>query len=193
MILGFLAEDVLEMENIIFDKQILLFVHAQATPALDQLMVFISLAGSKRFVIPFDVMIFMLLLCIKQRSHAFFWGLAVGGAALINLIAKSGFSRQRPSLWVSISPETTFSFPSGHAMQTMAIGVALVIILWNTPWQWFVLLLTSSFVLSVGVSRIYLDVHYPSDVLASWAASIVWVVGLQLIVKTSDFFKNPSN
>ena len=76
MILGFLAEDVLEMENIIFDKQILLFVHAQATPALDQLMVFISLAGSKRFVIPFDVMIFLLLFCNISQVALILFGIA---------------------------------------------------------------------------------------------------------------------
>jgi undecaprenyl-diphosphatase len=79
-------------------------------------------------------------------------------------------------------PESTFSFPSGHAMQSMAVGAALVILLWETRWRYVALLLSASFVLAVGLSRIYLGVHYPSDILAGWAASVAWVVGLRSVM-----------
>ncbi len=185
---GILAEDVMEKEYIFFDQPFLWFVHAHATPALDNLMVFFSRAGSGLVLVPFDTLIFILLFLKKQRREAFFWGLAVGGAALINFLAKLGFSRARPSLWAPLLPETTFSFPSGHAMQSMAVGTALVIVLWHTRWRYVVLLLSASFVLAVGLSRIYLGVHYPSDILAGWCASVAWVVGIRSLVMNRELF-----
>lgn len=185
---GSIAEDVMEKENIFFDKPFLWFVHAHATPTLDNLMFFFSRAGSGLVLVPFDAIIFTFLFWKKQRQKAFFWGLAVGGAALINFLAKLGFSRARPSLWVPLLPETTFSFPSGHAMQSMAVGTALVILLWHTRWRDVVLLLSASFVLAVGLSRIYLGVHYPSDILAGWCASVAWVVGLRSLVMNRQLF-----
>ena len=185
---GSIAEDVVEKENIFFDNRILLFTHAYATPTLDDLMVFFSQAGSGLILVPFNAFIFALLFWKKQRKNAFFWGVAVCGAALINVLAKYGFSRVRPSLWVSLLPETTFSFPSGHAMQSMAVGTALVILLWKTRWRYVVLLLAVSFVLAVGLSRVYLGVHYPSDILAGWLASLAWVVGLRFVVDNPDLY-----
>jgi len=118
----------------------------------------------------------------RRRGDAFFWGLAVGGAALLNVAAKYSFGRSRPDYWLSIAPETTFSFPSGHAMQTMALVAALVVLVWPTKARWPVLILGGSFVLLVGLSRVYLGVHYPSDIVAGWAAASAWVVGLSIVL-----------
>ena len=185
---GSIAEDVAEKEDLFFDKQFLLFIHAHATTTLDNLMVLFSRVGSGLILVPFNALIFTLLFWKKQRKNAFFWGVAVCGAALINVLAKYGFSRVRPSLWVSLMPETTFSFPSGHAMQSMAVGTALVILLWKTRWRYVMLFLSASFVLAVGLSRVYLGVHYPSDILAGWFASLAWVVGLRYVVINPDLF-----
>lgn len=189
---GVLAEDVIEKENIFFDQPVLRFVHARATPVLDSWMIFFSRAGSGLVLVPFDTFIFTWLLLKKQRREAFFWGLAVGGASLINFLAKLGFSRARPSLWIPLMSETTFSFPSGHAMQSMALATTLVILFWHTRWQYVVLLLSVSFVIAVGLSRIYLGVHYPSDVLAGWCASVAWVGGLRPLVMNRELFKRLS-
>jgi undecaprenyl-diphosphatase len=137
--------------------------------------------GSGVWVAPFDVLVFAVLLGTRRWIDAFFWALATGGAALLNLLAKHGFARARPDLWPSIAPETSFSFPSGHAMQSMAVAAALVVLLWPTLARWPVLVLGAGFTLLVGVSRVYLGVHFPSDVLAGWAASLAWVAGLALL------------
>ncbi len=185
MLFGMFADDVLDKERFVFDLPIQMFVHGHASPAMDQLMILLSQIGSAWFAVPFDALVTVVLLWRKQHRHAAFWLAAVGGSAALNLLAKQAFSRVRPALWVSPAPETTFSFPSGHAMQTAAIVAGLTILLWRTRWRIPMLVFGSLFVWSVGVSRIYLGVHYPSDVVAAWAASIGWVVGLSMALRVN--------
>ncbi|MDB5856250.1 MAG: phosphoesterase PA-phosphatase related protein [Herminiimonas sp.] len=146
-------------------------------------MLAFSWAGSAYSLVPLNVLIFAFLVLKRRRGAAAFWLLVVAGAALLNLIAKHAFLRTRPTLWSSISPEITYSFPSGHAMNTMAVVVALTVLLWNTSWRKVTLATGACFVLLVGLSRMYLGVHYPSDILAGWAASCFWVLGLTIVSK----------
>ena len=178
LVFGMLADDVLEHERFAFDLPIQMFLHHRATATLDHLMILLSQAGSAWVTVPVDVLVAVAFLARARYRHAAFWLLAVGGAAALNAIAKQEFSRARPALWISPAPETTFSFPSGHAMQTAAIVAALVALLWHTRWRVPAVLFGGLFALGVGLSRIYLGVHFPSDVLAAWAASIGWVAGL---------------
>ena len=180
---GTIAEDVIEQEILPFDKPILLFVHSHANAVLDAVMIFVTRAGSAAALLPLDVLIFVCLLRRRERMRAVFWVLAVGGAALLNTLAKHGFARIRPDFWVSVLPETTFSFPSGHAMQSMAVVTALAALTWVRPWRWIVAPVGMCFVFLVGLSRIYLGVHFPSDILAGWAASLAWVIGLTVLLK----------
>jgi membrane-associated phospholipid phosphatase len=180
---GMLAEDVVEKEIFFFDKPILLYIHSHANPLLDAVMIFFTRAGSAFALVPFNVLVFLYLLRRRDRMQAVFWVLAVGGAALLNGLAKHVFARTRPELWVSALPETTFSFPSGHAMQSMAVAAGLVVLAWHSRWRWPVALIGACFVFLVGLSRVYLGVHFPSDILAGWAASLAWVVGLSVLFK----------
>ena len=179
---GAIAEDVVEKESFFLDRYLLSFMHAHATALLDRVMLFFSLIGSGLWLVPVDVGILLILAWRRRWGDAFFWGLAVGGAALLNVGAKHTFGRVRPDLWPSIAPETTFSFPSGHAVQTMALVAALLVLAWPTRWRWPTLIVGGCFVLLVGLSRVYLGVHYPSDVLAGWAASLAWVFGLSILL-----------
>ncbi len=181
-VFGALAEDVLDQEIFFFDTPILLFMHTHATGILDLLMVFFSLIGYRFGVVPVDLLVLLLLGWRRRWGDALFWFLAVGGAAVLNLAAKQSFERIRPALWLSIAPETTYSFPSGHAMGSMALVAALVVLLWPTRWRWGTLVVGSFFVVMVGLSRVYLGVHYPSDILAGWTASLAWVTGVSLVL-----------
>ncbi len=181
-VFGALAEDVLDQESFFFDTPILLFMYTHATPVLDLVMIFFSLIGYRFGVVPVDLLVLGLFLWRRRWGDALFWGLAVGGAAILNLAAKQSFERIRPQLWLSIAPETTYSFPSGHAMGSMALAAALVVLLWPTRWRSITLLVGAFFVLMVGLSRVYLGVHYPSDILAGWAASLAWVIGVSVVL-----------
>jgi membrane-associated phospholipid phosphatase len=176
-----LAKEVREGEGLFFDRPILEYLHAHATPTLDTLMLCFSRVGAPIPMACFFVVAFGLLIWRRGRGDATFFAVAVVGAMALNFAAKILFGRARPDLWVSIAPEHDFSFPSGHAMGSMAVVVALVALTWGTRFRWPVVVLGGLFVALVGLSRLYLGVHYPSDVLTGWLASLAWVGGVGLI------------
>ena len=100
---------------------------------------------------------------------------------LLNVCAKLFFSRQRPQLWETIVTEKSFSFPSGHSIGSMSFAAALTLLAWPTRWRWPVAIGALSFAITIGLTRLYLGVHYPSDVAAGWCAALVWVGGVYTI------------
>lgn len=181
---GMLADDVIEKELFSFDGPVLQFMHSHASPFLDRVMALSSRAGSALVLVPLIVAVAAWLFWRGERSRTWFWVLSTGGAATLNLLAKYSFARARPALWTSILPETTYSFPSGHAMASMAVNAAIVCLLWRQGcWRWIALVFGGLFVLVVGSSRVYLGVHFPSDVIAGWLASLAWVTGLAFLLR----------
>ena len=181
-LLGQLSEEVLENEPFPIDSRLLAWAHGIGSETLDSLMLLASFMGSGWVVGTVDVAVAAFLLRRRRIAASAFWMLAVGGAAVLNWAGKHTFARQRPSLWPSIAPETTFSFPSGHAMQTSAFVIATVLLLKNPQWRAGAVALGLPYVLLVGFSRVYLGVHYPTDVLAGWCASFAWTGGLHLVM-----------
>lgn len=177
-----LVGDVHEKEVFPFDAPILMWLHAVASARLDQFFVMISRLGYLWGVVPFDASLLALLIARRRFRDSLFFGSAVIGSAALNILAKGQLARVRPDLWLSIAPESTYSFPSGHAMGSATLGMAATILCWQTRWRLPVSLLSMIFVLLVGVSRMYLGVHYPSDILAGWAAAVAWTFGMYLLV-----------
>ena len=165
-----------------FDAPILNWLHACATPALDGFFILMSRLGYIWGVVPCDVALLLYLLLRRRFRDALFFGIAVIGSAVLNIVAKNHYARLRPDLWISLRPETTYSFPSGHAMGSATLAVALIVLVWPTRWRWLIVTVSLFFVGLVGVSRVYLGVHYPSDILAGWAAAIAWTFGMYMLV-----------
>lgn len=65
----------------------------------------------------------------------------------------------------------------------MTLVAALVILTWGTYWCWWVLVVGSAFVLAIGWTRMYLGVHFPSDILAGWLVSVAWAIGVSLLIR----------
>ena len=180
LIFGLLAEDIVEREAIAFDVPILLWLRARATAPLDLLMKVVTWLGSVWVVLPAIAAGAWRLR--RARVRMVYWIAANGGAALINVLCKHGFQRLRPQFWDPLVHESTFSFPSGHAMQSMALLASLVVLLAPAR-RPSVIAIGGVWVAAVGVSRLYLGVHYPSDILAGWCASIAWCTGLAMLMR----------
>ncbi|MDP9008462.1 MAG: phosphatase PAP2 family protein [Pseudomonadota bacterium] len=165
-----------------FDAPILNTLHKWATPALDRFFISMTRVGYTWGVVPLDAMLLVFLALRRRFRDGLFFGIAVIGSAILNIAAKNYFARTRPDLWISLMPETTYSFPSGHAMGSATLGLAMILLCWPTRWRWLVTIETLVLVLLIGVSRVYLGVHYPSDILAGWTAAIAWTFGMYMLV-----------
>ena len=180
---GELVDELREGEVFFFDEPVLNFAHDMARAGFDRFFMFASDLGYHGVIVA-DTLLVVALVLRRRLRASLFAATAVVGSMLLNLAAKHVFARVRPALWDSIAPETTFSFPSGHAMGSITLAWVVVLLWWHlhrAPWQawrWPVTVLAATFVLAVGLSRIYLGVHYPSDILAGWAAASVWTVGM---------------
>jgi membrane-associated phospholipid phosphatase len=180
--LASLMGDVDKREVFPFDAPMLNRLHALSTPSLDRFFVWVSRFGYIWGVVPVDLLVLAFLSGRRRFRDGLFFGIAVIGSAVLNMAAKNHFARMRPDLWISLAPETTFSFPSGHAMGSATLGLSIILLSWPTRLRIGVLIASSVFVLLVGLSRVYLGVHYPSDILAGWAAAIAWTFGMYLLV-----------
>ena len=183
VLFGELAEEILEGHGLPFDEPILRWFHAHATPARDRWVAALTKFGGPMPMpmVVCEVVAVAALLVFRKRREAEFLAIAGGGAALLNVIAKLIFSRQRPQLWETIVTEKSFSFPSGHSIGSMSFAAALTLLAWRTRWRWPVAIGAMFFAITIGLTRLYLGVHYPSDVAAGWCAALVWVGGVYTI------------
>jgi membrane-associated phospholipid phosphatase len=175
------AREIWEDKGFPGDQAILKFLHAHGSPGQDAVALWLARAGGPWWAPALEALIVLGLLLARQMRAALFFGLAAGGAALLNLFAKFLLARTRPSLWESLAPETSYSFPSGHTMAAAALAAAVAVLLWPTRGRWLAVGLGLGWALLMGWSRMYLGVHYPSDVLAGWVGSLGWVGGLHLL------------
>jgi undecaprenyl-diphosphatase len=127
------------------------------------------------------------LLLSRLYHAAVFVALAIGGGWLVSTLLKFGFSRPRPSVVPHLDSVQTSSFPSGHSMLSAVVFLTLGSLLARlTPsYRLKIYFVCVAILLSglVGMSRVYLGVHYPTDVLAGWAAGLVWAVLCWLVAR----------
>jgi len=183
-IFGELAEDVWENEGgFSWDVPILLAIHSTARPQLDVFASTFTKLGVFWGVFPVASAIAIGLFIRRRWRSVIYLITTLLGSIIINRTAKVLLHRVRPHLWNSPAPEFDYGFPSGHAMSSMTLVAALVILTWGTRWRWLVIIAGSVFVLAIAWTRLYLGVHYPSDILAGWTASVAWAVGVSLAIK----------
>ena len=181
LLFGGLAEDVWTREGLPFDLPLLRWLHGLDTPFLDRVALTLSLIGGPLPMVGVAALLFVGF-CLRRHYHeALFFFTVVGGSALLNVLGKIVFRRERPDLWVSLAPEGDYSFPSGHAMGSTALVAALVCLTWGMRGRWLVLVVGTLFVLGVGLSRLYLGVHYLSDILAGWSVALAWAFGVNAL------------
>lgn len=164
-----------------FDRAGLGFAHSLRCDLLDDWMPGITWIGSLAVLLPLMALEALLLSRRGQRREAVFLMLALLGAAAMGHLAKLALMRPRPDLfpvWTDMPAD--WSYPSAHAMQITAAAVAWVLVFARRRFPWVVPL--GIIVLLVGLSRLYLQVHFPSDVLAGTLAAALWAGGLHALM-----------
>ncbi|MDP1613973.1 MAG: phosphatase PAP2 family protein [Sulfuritalea sp.] len=169
-----------------FDSQGLMLANAWRSPGLDLAFRGLTWLGSLLVLLPLMLATAAVLRRRGHRREAWFVIAAPVGAAILTQLAKQLALRPRPELFPAlVSVASPFSFPSAHAMQVTAVAVGLLLAIVPLaprcrPWAIPVLL---AVVVLVGLSRLYLQVHYPSDVLAGTLAAACWTVGLHAFMR----------
>jgi membrane-associated phospholipid phosphatase len=191
LLIGFsqLADEVHEGETLWLDNIILLTINATSNDFMNAFFVIITQLGGVLGVITLTAGLLTLLLLRHRYIDAFVVTATVGGASLLNLILKFLFERTRPDLWQQLIVETSYSFPSGHAMGSAALALAVMYICRNGRLRWPAIILGCLYILIIGLSRLYLGVHYPTDVLAGWLVSAAWFCAVILVLHGRRFFK----
>ena len=177
---GGIAEDVVSGDPLtVVDGQVAAWFHVRAVPTLTDAMLLVTNLNGVAGIAFLSLLLSIYL--IWKREYAWLGALvlAVPGGMLLNVLTKHAFGRIRPSFTDPILTLATYSFPSGHvAGATLLYGFLAVYLVPNIPtWRWRVLVVLTTFfaIALVGLSRVYLGVHFLSDVLAAFAESTAWL------------------
>lgn len=173
-----------------FDIAIRDTVHGWSSPALTRFFETLSSIGSVTTNFTMTVVLALALLALRQRTPAIHLIAVMLGGAIANNLIKILIAKARPEAFFGVSPET-YSFPSGHALFSgcfygfFALFLATHV---REPWQRKALFcLTILLVAGIGLSRIYLGVHYPTDVIAGFAlAAMILCLADAIFAKRDD-------
>ena len=180
-IFGWLAEEILEGDTQRFDALIRSAVHQLATPWLTLLMRGFSFLGSVPVVTAMCLAVICVFLYFRRLRNAALLAITMFGVAALDVALKQAFHRPRPVAFFGISPNS-YSFPSGHAFGSLCFYGVLAALLASRVrrraakfFLWTAAVLLTGM---IGFSRIYLGVHYPSDVIAGYLAGAVWITAV---------------
>jgi undecaprenyl-diphosphatase len=181
---AWLADEVLEGSTQVFDESIRSFINSHATPTFTSVMQVTTMLGSTRWLVALGVCVALAFVLAGWRRGAVLFAVTMAGAIILNLTLKLSFARARPDAFFDTQLPSSYSFPSGHALFSICFyGTLAAIItarLKPLPHRIIVWAAAALLVALIGFSRIYLGVHYPSDVLAGYASALVWVVVVAL-------------
>ncbi|MBO0351129.1 phosphatase PAP2 family protein [Phormidium pseudopriestleyi FRX01] len=174
----YITDRVINLETRDWDLDIMLAIQKTHIPLLDILMKTFSNIGGPLVLIGISVGLTVKFGFRRQRIELFGLLLAAIGGALLSLLIKACFNRSRPQIWAMIDDHlNTSSYPSGHVMNGVVIyGFCGYLLARSFPrWRGLIYLGTFLLVLAIGWSRMYVGLHWPTDVLAGYATGFAWL------------------
>lgn len=173
-----LSGETLERESFAFDTSFLLWLHQFASPVLDNAMVTLTQLGDPITVIPVAIITLGILVWSRQKSPALVFAIACLGGAILNIGLKLVFTKPRPELWHRLIVETSYSYPSGHALGSMVLyGMIAYLLSQRYPESSSIIYITAAgLILTICFSRLYLGVHWPTDIMAGLGIGFLWLM-----------------
>lgn len=182
---GWLTEEVLERGTARFDSSVRELVHQFAAPPVTAVFRFVTNLGDWPVVMFATLALLFFFLYRGDRDHASVVLVTMTGAGILDATLKLAFHRLRPDPFFGGAKPTTYSFPSGHALISFCfygLIAGMLSFYLKKPWQrgltWSI---AAVLIALIGLSRIYLGVHWPSDVLAGYAAAIIWMGAVRVM------------
>lgn len=177
LLFGWLGREVLTGDTVRFDNAIRSWVHRFASSGMTGAMKAVSLLGYE--ILLAEVIISLIVFARLRWKRAVLWlFITMIGSVLLDAVLKYFYHRVRPAPFFG-SDAHFYSFPSGHALSSLCFyGVMAGLLsarIKSLRWRIAIWMLAALLVIAIGMSRIYLGVHYPSDVLAGYLAATVWV------------------
>jgi undecaprenyl-diphosphatase len=187
------ASEVREGETVGFDTTVREYIHAYASETITRMMTAVSFTGKVGFLVALGSLITVLFLYLRRYRWLVVFLVTMTGEILLELELKALYMRQRPEPFFNLPLPESYSFPSGHALGAFCFygiltwlvsrsirGRRLKILIFTMAGIWIFL---------IGFSRVYLGVHYPSDVLAGFLAGMIWTAG----VVTTERYLRPAD
>ena len=176
----FITRNVFVLKDVVFDHKVFAFLEPHVSPARNAIVLFFTFLGTHIFLIPANILLLIYFLYIRPNR---WYSIKVAAISLTSLavlfILKNLFNRHRPEIPL-IRQAAGLSFPSGHALMSMTFYGLLIHIIYNSvkkAWlKWTLIIALILLILIIGFTRIYLRVHYPSDVFAGYAVGFLWLV-----------------
>lgn len=182
---SWLTDEVLEGDSRHFDEVTRAAVHQLASPTLTAIMRFLSFIGSTIMLTIGTIIVVIWFATRKWGREAKLFTATMIGAGLLNVTLKLTFKRARPTPFFNLTPPETYSFPSGHSLASACFFGALAAILSarikNRRTRTIVWIVCASMFLSIGFSRVYLGVHHTTDIIAGFAAALIWILVVRFV------------
>jgi undecaprenyl-diphosphatase len=182
---GWLTSEVLEGETRHFDEVTREAVHQLASPLLTTMMRGVSFIGSTLALTIGTIVVVVQFAMRKWGREARLFAITMIGAGLLNITLKLAFKRPRPVPFFNLTAPETYSFPSGHSLTSACFFGALAAILTarvkSRRLRVIVWVVCTLMFVVIGLSRIYLGVHHTTDVIAGFAAALIWILVVRFV------------
>ncbi|WDQ32482.1 phosphatase PAP2 family protein [Paenibacillus marchantiae] len=162
-----------------FDDTLIGWIQGMESPGMTRFMQLFTWIGSEVPVVVITILAMLVLyIYLRHKRELLFLACVIAGSTLLNALIKLVFQRARPTI-NRIIEVSGYSFPSGHSMAAFSLYGGLAFLIWKhvptATGRVFMIIVSAIFILTIGMSRIYLGVHYPSDVVGGYFLSGCWL------------------
>src|SRR4051812_42301422 len=177
-IFAYIAHEAVYEQEDVFDARVHTYLLAHTTPLLIKIASGFTYLGSSLFLLPTYILLVGILIIFKKRRTALDISIVALSSFLMMQVLKQVFHRKRPNLPI-IKAIHSYSFPSGHSVSSFIFCSILVYLVWKgegrTIYKWVLTFILLLLAVAIGLSRIVLNVHFATDVIAGFCLGVMWV------------------